>query len=250
MKTIAACFLFVFPFSQVMGVVDTLQDTSEVNDAIIYNYENCTSELQGEDCRRFNGGRVINMGIGSVGIGANRRVLISFPGWDGSVPDSAFLDVYCSGENDALDRKFFVYPLTTAFIEGTEATYGVGDYPYPDSGTTWNHSWLDVGDSDSLSWNTAGSDYTTAVACTTTITQTGQYFRFNSFERIINYWDTSGNDYGIVLVNENAFPINSTAKIIKSSEAGLSFAPLLILYNPSESAGPYRRRSVNRLIER
>jgi len=249
-KIIAACFLFVFPFSQVIGVVDTLQDTSEVNDAIIYNYENCTSEVQGEDCRRYNGGKVVNLGIGSIGISTSRRALFSFPGWDGSVPDSAFLDVYCSAENDATDRKFFVYPLTSAFIEGTEATYGVGDYPDPDSGATWNHSWLDVGDSDSLNWNSAGSDYTTAVACTTTITQTGQYFRFNGFERIVNYWDTSGNDYGIVLINENAFPVNTAAKTIKSSEAGSTLAPLLILYNPSESARQYRRRRAHRLIER
>ncbi|MDF1544478.1 MAG: hypothetical protein P1R58_05180 [bacterium] len=236
--------LFLILYCPARGMVDTLRDTSEINDALIFDYENCTSELQGEDCRRFNGGKVINLGVGTVSVGAQRRALFSWPGWDGSVPDSAFFEVYISSENDTQDRKLFVYPLTTAFIEGTESTYGIGNYPDPDSGVTWNHAWLDDGDSDSLNWSSAGSDFTTAIACTTVVTQAGQYFRFDNFERIIQYWDSTGNDYGVVLVNENAFPGNSTAKVIKSSEAGAPWGPLLILYGPSAESISYRRRQV------
>ena len=247
--TVIVFLLLLLPVG-IAATVDTLRDTSEVDDAIIYNYADCTSEVSGEDCRRFNGGRVVNLGIGGVGVGNSRRALLSFPGWDGIVPDSARLDIYCSSENDNVDRRFFVYPLTRQFLEGTEASYGVGDYPEPDSGVTWNHAWLDAGDSDSLNWNSAGGDFTTAIACTTTITTTGQYFSFDHFERILDYFDTSGNGYGIILINENAFPANSAAKVLKSSEAGSLFAPRLILFTASSSIYSRRRQLIQNVIAR
>lgn len=230
------------------AAVDTLAGSTDVEDCIIYNYANCVTEVSGENCLRYNGGNVINIGIGNVGPGQGRRVLMQLPGWDGTVPDSARLEVYCYLEGDADDRKLFAYPLTTQFFEGNEAAYNRGDYPDPDSGATWSHAWLDVGDGDSLNWTTAGGDYTTAFACTTTITGTGQYFGFNGFERILNYWDSTGNNYGIILINEDAFPANSSLKIIKSSESGAGYHPLLLLFTTDSLAVVRRERMLKSMF--
>lgn len=245
MKHLLCVILLVISVSPfpVLAAVDTLYDSTNIEDCIIYDHENCVTEISGENCMRYNGGNVINMGVGNIGATQGKRVLMQIPGWDGTVPDSARLEIYCYVESDATDRKLFAYPLTTLFYEGTEVSYNKGDYPDPDSGATWNHAWLDVGDDDSLNWTTAGGDYTTSVACTTTITGTGQYFGFGGFERILNYWDSTGNNYGIVLINENAFPANTSSKVIKSSESGSGYHPLLLLFT-ADSLAVVRRRGV------
>lgn len=227
-----------------LATVDTLRDTSDIEDCIIYNYNACNSEVGGEDCHRYNSGGVINLGVGQISTGKNRRIVCRIPGWAGTIPDSSRLEIFCSSESDAIDRKIFLYPLTVRFFEGSEASYGVGDYPDPDSGVTWNHAYLDVGDGDSLNWTTAGGDYYTGVACTTTITGTGSYFAFNYFNRILNYWDSSGNDYGFILVNENAFPANSSNKTIKSTESGTATQPLVIQFFPDSLTAMRRSRLI------
>ncbi|MFH1688573.1 MAG: hypothetical protein ABIE70_13770 [bacterium] len=225
----------------VYSAVDTLRDTSQVQDAVIYSWESCNPEVYGEDCRRYNGGGLINMGVGKSGGIAEIRALFALPGWNDTVPDSAELLVYCHVESDTVDRELYLYPVTTQFYEGTESAFWLGNYPDPDSGVTWHHAWLDDGDHDSLNWTTAGGDYTTGVACTTLITGTGAYFSFGHFERILNYWDTSGNDFGFIIINANAVPSSTSKKVIKSSEAGSGYAPLVIMYQ-SEPAGPRGRR--------
>lgn len=224
--------------------VDTLSDTSEVRDCVVYSYENCNSDVEGEDCRRYNGGGVTNMGVGSSGPSRSRRVLMQFPGWNGVMPDSSDVKVFCINENDSLDRRVFLYPLTSRFFEGSEAAYTVGDYPETDSGATWLHSWLDVGDGDSALWSSPGGDYTTAVACTAVFATLQIYQTFSHFNRILNYWDTSGSSHGIVLINENAFPANMAAKVIKSSESSPEYAPLLVLYYPDTLMVTRRRRLI------
>ncbi len=224
--------------------VDTLSDTSEVRDCVVYSYENCNSDIEGEDCRRYNGGDVINMGLGSSGPSKSRRVLMQFPGWDGVMPDSSVVRVFCVSEDDSLDRRFFLYPLTSGFCEGSEAAYTIGDYPEPDSGATWLHAWLDVGDGDSVMWNSPGGDYTTAVACTAVFRISQTYQTFRHFNRILNYWDTSATAHGIVLINENAFPANSAAKTVRSSESPPEHVPLLVLYYPDTLKVTRRRRLI------
>ena len=228
--------------TRVWGSVDTLRDTIDVQDCVIYSWEWCNPEIFNEDCRRYNGGGLINMGVGKSSGIAENRILFMLPGWNDTIPDSAELKVYCSAETDTLDRKLYLYPVTSQFYEGNELAYALGDYPDPDSGATWYHAYLDDGDNDSLNWTTVGGDYTTSVACTTTITGIGDYHSFDHFERILNYWDTSGNDYGFIIINANEDPSIFSRKVIKSSEAGTGYAPLVVMYTGESSGRPVRRR--------
>jgi hypothetical protein len=76
-----------------------------------------------------------------------------------------------------------------------------------------------------------------------TVSDTGQYFPFAGFNRILQYWDTSGHDHGVILINENAFPANSSLKTFISSEGTDTMAPMVILYS-LESIGVWRRRDI------
>ncbi len=220
----------VLPIYSTLADVDTLKGTSDIEDCIIYSWEDCNVEIADEDCRRYNSGLISNLSVGNSGVMWQRRSLIMLPGWNDTLPDSSKLLLYCKTEADANDRKIFLYPVTKQIFEGSEIAYNLGDYPDPDSGATWNHSWLDVGDGDSSNWSSPGGDYTTAVACTTTITGTGQYFSFDNFNRILAYWDTSGNDYGCILINEGAFPANTSMKTFGTTEGDSSKWPVVILY--------------------
>lgn len=224
--------------------VDTLKSTADIEDAVIYSYENCDRESSGEDCRRFNAGGLTLLPIGNTSAGEERRALFRLPGWDGVMPDSSKFLLYCTSESDAVDRKLFLYPLTVRIYEGNEVQFNLGDYPDPDSGVTWYHAYLDVGDGDSSNFSTPGGDYTTAVACTTTITGSGQYFSFDHFNRILNYWDTSSQDYGLIVINQNAFPGNTSSKIIRATESSSSELPLVLLYTAGETRFGTRRRRV------
>ena len=168
---------------------------------------------------------------------------MSLPGWDGILPDSSELKIFCYVQLSIILRKLIIYPLSASFFEGDEDAYGIGNYPNPDSGVTWNHRWLDTGDADSLNWTSPGGDYLTGVSCTTLVNGTNQYFSFNNFNRILNYWDTSDANYGLIIINENSDPPNLSCKVIKSSEAGTGYYPLLILFTTDSSAiEPARRR--------
>jgi hypothetical protein len=224
--------------------VDTLKDTSDIYDTYIYSWVSCNQEIFNENCLRFNAGAVVNATVGKIAGLNETRMLLSLPGWDGVVPDSAVLRVYCSYEKDALVRRIMAYPLTRAFSEGSENDYNTGTYPDPDSGATWLHAYLDDGDDDSVLWTNPGGDYTTAIACTTTIAGTGEYFSFDHFRRLLNYFDTSGSNYGFILVNENAMPSVSSGKVLRSSEGPGSTVPLLILHEYEPSSLPMRRGRV------
>ncbi len=228
------------------AAVDTLKDTTEIEDCVIYAFSNCNPEVFGEDCRRYNSGGVTSLTCGNTRPDNLRRILLAVPGYDGSPPDSAELLLFCHSESDTLDRRLFAYPLTREFYEGSEVLFGIGNYPDPDSGATWNHAWLDDGDNDSLSWVTPGGDFTTEVACTVTITGTGSYFGFRHFDRILNYWDTSGHDYGCIIVNENAEPASTSNKTFRSSEYGGN-QPLLVLYH-ADDISTRRRRAAATLL--
>ncbi len=231
--------------------VDTLSDTTEIYDGIIYSYANCNSDVNNENCRRYNGGKVVNLSIGLKDIDDETRALFMIPGWDGTLPDSAKFEIFCYLETDAVDRKFFIYPLTKQIYEGTENGYNIGGYPEPDSGATWSHAWLDVGDNDSLNWTTSGGDYLTAVACTALVTHENDYFSFHNFERILNYWDTSGNNYGFIMINQNSFPNLTSSKIIRSSEGPTATVPNLLLFYADSVNYNYRRRQiVNHLLNK
>ncbi len=244
MKTITLLLTGLWVCRSLTAGIDTLKGTSDIEDGMIYGYEDCDGEALGEDCRRYNAGGVPFMAVGTRSLGPH-RTLISFPGWDGTVPDSAKLLLFCLLEDDPVDRQVFVYPLTAPFIEGTEDVAYVGHYPDPDSGVTWNHAWLDVGDNDSLLWTSPGAEFSTDVACTTTITDSNQYFAFDDFNRLLTYWDSSGENYGCILLGDAAFPANSSRKILSSSEDDISRSPLLILYTTDSTAItelPRRRR--------
>jgi len=240
-------FAILAPVCVTFAGVDTLKGTSEIEDCIIYSWENCNGEIPDENCQRYNAGSITNLQVGSSGAGQVRRSLVKLPGWDGTMPDSSKLLVYCKSEADANNRKIFLYPVTTQFFEGAELSYNLGDYPDPDSGATWNHAWLDVGDADSSNWASPGGDYTAAIACTTTITGTDQYFAFDDFNRILNYWDTSDNAYGFILINQNAFPANTSMKTFGTTEGDSSKDPLVVLYY-SDAVTVWRRlRMIKRL---
>ncbi len=241
--------LFLLRWSPCAGVhVDTLKSTSEIKDAVIYSFEGCVAEVSGEDCRRYNAGGIPNLYAGLSGQGRERRSLLRFPGWDGSIPDSAELYLYCWYEYDNVDRRIFAYPVTRRFHAGTEAMYNAGDYPDPDSGVTWYHAWLDVGDTDSLNWTSPGGDYTTAVACTMIVTGTEQYFVVPRFERLLAYFDSTGLDPAIILINENAFPGNYSEKLFKSTEYSVN-NPLLLLYTTVPDDARRRRRRLQSYIQ-
>lgn len=242
MKAVITAMLLFLPVS-LFSAVDTLKGTSDIEDCTIYSYSDCDSETSGEDCRRYNSGGIVQIRIGNT-FANSHRALVKIPGWDQALPDSSKFMIYCIYESDYTDRNFFLYPLTSPFFEGTESSVLIGGYPDPDSGATWNHAWLDVGDGDSLNWTTAGGDYTTAIACTATVTGTNQYFAFNNFNRILNYWDTSGFDYGFVIINENSFPANATLKTFRTSEGPDSQYPLLLLYNGETVESNFRRRRI------
>lgn len=217
------------------AAVDTLKGTLDVEDCIIYSWADCNSEIYDEDCRRYNAGSITNLQVGISGPGWERRALLKLPGWDEKMPDSSKLLLYLKGEADATDRRIFLYPVTTPFFEGSELSWNLGDYPDPDSGATWYHAWLDVGDGDSSNWSSSGGDYTTAVACTLWANDTGVYLSFDGFNSILNYWDTSGNAYGFILINENAFPANTSMKNFGTTEGDISKVPMVILYYPGEA---------------
>ena len=223
--------LFLGRCAAVAGA-DTLKGTAAIRDCTIHSWEDCNAEIFGENCRRFNGGGVVNMGVGNSGASCERRVLFQLPGWDGAMPDSSEFRVYCYVASSPLWRRLFLYPLTRGFCEGDENSYNLGYYPEPDSGATWEHAWLDVGDADSSCWTSPGGDFTTAVACTTTIDDTGCYFAFRNFNRILHYWDTCGVAHGFILVNENIDPANSSNKVIRSTEGDPATVPMLVLYTP------------------
>ena len=166
--------------------VDTLRSVAAVDDATMYNYLDCTSEVSGENCRRYNTGAVPELRVGTQDID-DHRIVMRFPGWDRTMPDSAMLELTCTMSDDNEPRRIFVYPLTRRFFEGTES--GAGAYPEPDSGVTWNHAWLDVGDLDSLPWTTPGGDYSTTVACTAIVSSPGVY-RVRAFHRILSWWNS------------------------------------------------------------
>jgi len=218
-----------------LEAVATLKGTLDVEDCIIYSWADCNSEIYDEDCRRYNAGSITNLQVGISGPGWERRALLKLPGWDEKMPDSSKLLLYLKGEADATDRRIFLYPVTTPFFEGSELSWNLGDYPDPDSGATWYHAWLDVGDSDSSNWSSSGGDYTTAVACTLWANDTGVYLSFDGFNSILNYWDTSGNAYGFILINENAFPANTSMKNFGTTEGDISKVPMVILYYPGEA---------------
>ena len=224
--------------------VDTLKDSTDVEDCLIYSYENCDAEETGENCRRFNGGGVLNMGVGNYGSTDEKRVLFKLPGWNDTIPDSSELKVYCYLQSSILPRYLIACPLTRETFEGTENLHNLGYYPDPDSGGTWLHAYLDVGDADSVNWSNPGGDYTTAVACSVNITGIGQYFTMKNFNRILNYWDTSGSNYGFILINANNVPASSSQKIIKSSESGSDYYPLVLLYTADSSVQSVRRSQV------
>jgi hypothetical protein len=167
-------------------------------------------------------------------------VLFKLPGWNNSVPDSSELKLYCYVQSSILPRYLIAHPLSRPTCEGNENRHNLGDYPDPDSGATWLHAYLDVGDGDSVNWSGPGGDYNTAVACSVHITGTGQYFTMKNFNRILEYWDTSGAAYGFILVNDNNAPVVNTQKVIKSSEGGDAYRPLVLLY--TSDAPPPRRR--------
>jgi len=242
MKVTMLLMLLLMPVS-LLAAVDTLKGSFDIEDCTIYSYADCNSETSGEDCRRYNSGGIIQLRIGS-NFADSHRALVMVPGWDQSIPDSSKFMIYCIYESDFTDRKFFLYPITTRFYEGAESSSLIGSYPDPDSGATWNHAWLDIGDGDSLNWSTAGGDYTIAVACTATVTGIDQYFAFNNFNRILNYWDTSGNNYGVIIINEDAFPANNTIKVFRASEGSDSQYPLLLLYEGETIQNNYRRRKI------
>jgi hypothetical protein len=218
-----------------LAAVDTLKGTSDIEDCIIYSWADCNSEIYDEDCRRYNAGSITNLQVGVSGAARERRALLKLPGWDETMPDSSKLLLYHKGGADTADRKIFLYPVTTQFYEGSELSYNLGDYPDPDSGATWYHAWLDVGDGDSSNWSSSGGDYTTAVACTLLVNDTGTYLSFDDFNRILNYWDTSGNAYGFILINENAFPGNTSMKTFGTTEGDSSKVPMVILYYHDEA---------------
>jgi hypothetical protein len=228
--------------------VDTLKDTSDFEDCVIYSMANCNPEETGENCQRYNGGGAYNMGIGNNGCCDEQRVVCWLPGWNDTIPDSSEMMVYCFVEVGSHSRRLIAYPLTTETFEGDEAGYGIGYYPEPDSGATWLHAYLDVGDGDSLNWTNPGGDYTTAVACSVLITGTGQYFTMKNFNRILNYWDTSGSNYGFILVNSNDVPANLSKKIIKSSESGVGYYPLVLLYTADSTQAMRRSQTVRSLL--
>lgn len=229
------------------SAVDTLRDTTEIEDCSIYAFSNCNPEVFGEECRRYNSGGTTSLTCGNTRTDNLRRILLAVPGYDGNPPDSAELLLYCHSESDTLDRRLFVYPLTRLFCEGSEAAFGIGDYPNPDSGATWNHAWLDDGDHDSLVWFNPGGDYTTAVACTAIVSGTGGYYGFSHFERLLAYWDSSGHNYGAVVVNENAEPAGTSNKTFWSSESATN-QPLILLYYPDSSMSIRRRRAAASLL--
>lgn len=240
----AVALFIALGFSSACARVDTLRDTSDIEDAVIYSWENCNSEFAGEDCRRYNSGGLTTMTIGCAAIGEERRAVLRMPGWNGDMPDSAKLLLYCMWEKDTHDRRLLAFPLTRSCFEGNELACAVGDYPEPDSGVTWLHAWLDVGDLDSLAWTVPGGDYSTEVVCTAMVTGTGQYCAFENFERILSYWRTNGTDYGLLLINENAFPGNTSAKGFGSTEGLITGRPQVILFFTDASKSPARRRLV------
>jgi hypothetical protein len=228
--------------------VDTLKDTSDIEDCLLYSYVNCDPEVTGEDCQRFNGGRVLNMGVGNGVCCDELRVVFKLPGWNDTISDSSELKVYCYLQSNFLSRQLIAYPLTRETFEGSENTHNLGDYPDPDSGATWLHAYLDVGAGDSVSWTSAGGDYTTAVACSVNITGTGQYYTMRNFNRMLTYWDTSGANYGFMLVNSNGVPVNLSRKVIKSSESGAGYYPLLLLYTADSTQVMRRSKTVRSLL--
>lgn len=213
-----------------LAAVDTLKGTSDIEDCIIYSWTSCNPDADFEECRRYNAGSITNLQVGLSGVTRERRALLKLPGWDGTVPDSSKLLLYHKGGTDALDRTIFLYPVTTQFFEGSEFWWNLGNYPDPDSGATWWHAWLDVGDGDSSNWSNAGGDYTTALACTLLADDTATYLSFDDFNRILNYWDTSGNAYGFILINENAFPGNTSMKVFGTTEGDSVKVPMVVLY--------------------
>jgi hypothetical protein len=221
---------------------DTLKGTADIQDAQIYNWESCNPEVYGENCLRYNSGGIITFSIGNWSKTQGYRTLMWFPGWNDTLPDSAKLLLYCKYQSDNEGRNIFIYPVTKITFEGTEADYGIGNYPDPDSGVTWNHAWLDIGVPCSLSWTNPGGDYTVAIADTISITGTDQYFQSINFKHILTYWDTSGQNYGVILINQDALPSETSAKVFGSSENISSQQPLLILWyhNPQNN----RRRKI------
>lgn len=228
--------------------VDTLKDTSDFEDCVMYSQVSCNPEETGENCQRYNGGGTQNMGIGNSACCDEQRVLFWLPGWNDTIPDSSEMRVYCYVEVGSHSRWLIAYPLTRESFEGDENGYGIGYYPEPDSGATWLHAYLDVGDGDSLNWTNPGGDYTTAVACSVLITGTGQYFTMKNFNRILNYWDTSGANYGFIMVNANDSPINLGKKVIKSSESGPGLYPLVLLYTADSTQAMRRSQTVRSLL--
>ncbi len=214
-----------------LSFVDTLRGESEIEDATLYGYTNCDLERQFEDCRRYNSGSAPALKIGNADLGSHVAVM-RFPTLAGDMPDSAALLLYCVEERDTVDRRLFAYPLVRDFIEGDESMNYIGNYPKPDSGVTWRHAYLDVGDLDSLNWTQPGGDYTIAVACTAVVSDTDAWCRFGNFERLLQFWDTSGYFPGICIVNENVFPINNSLKTMATTEEQSEVRPILLRYYP------------------
>ena len=213
------------------GFVDTLRGETEIEDATLYGYEDCDYERSGEDCRRYNAGSTLVLRAGNDDLKGHVAVM-RFPTLAGDPPDSAALMLYCTLEKDTLDRRLFAFPLIRDFVEGTESRFEAGAYPTSDSGVTWYHAYLDINDLDSLNWTTPGGDYTTAVACTATVTDSDAWCRFANFERLLQFWDTSGYTPGICIVNEKTFPVNSSLKVMASTENGSEIRPMLLRYYP------------------
>jgi len=221
--------------------VDTIKGAANVEDALIYGYPTCDPEAYLEDCRRYNAGGVGRLSVGEDGIDECRG-LISLPGWDGLMPDSSTLLLYCCEEADAADRRVFLYPLSRSFIVGTENVNDVGAYPVSDSGVTWNHAWLDIGDADSLLWDNPGGDFQLAPACTTVVTSSGAVCAFRGFNRVLQYWDTTAGPNAVILIGAQEFPVNTSRKTFVSTEGVAAYRPALLLYHTDSTVAGSRRR--------
>jgi hypothetical protein len=188
------------------------------------------------------------MGVGNIGCCDELRVAFKLPGWNDTIPDSSELKVYCYVQSSVLQRHLIAYPLIRETFEGSENKHNLGDYPDPDSGATWLHAYLDVGDGDSVIWTSAGGDYNTAVACSVNVTGTKQYYTMRNFNRMLTYWDTSGANYGFMLVNSNEVPFTLSRKVIKSSESGVGYYPLVLLYTADSTQAMRRSKTVRSLL--
>lgn len=172
-----------------------------------------------------------NLFAGRNGQGFNRRALIRFSTLSFQ-PDSfksVSMRIFVNQVSNANPYTLRLYKLNSNWGEGTSSSAsGAGGSPTTND-ATWNFRFFNT-----LSWSTAGGDYSATLSATVQVTDVG-YYTFSNPQMLADYKSWISNpsaNFGWIIIGDEA--VNNSAKRLSSREAAAVEIPkIFATYNPS-----------------